>query len=109
MVNIRSEKDGVGESFRLLWITALLTLLTIVTSLSGFAAVPPSSPAYGVRMEDTWIPMKDGVRLAVKLYMADGAKAGDKFPAVLEYHPYRKDDGTAARDYPLYAYFARRG
>ena len=60
-------------------------------------------------MEDTWIPMKDGVRLAVKLYMPDGAKAGDKFPAVLEYHPYRKDDGTAARDYPLYAYFARRG
>ena len=33
----------------------------------------------------------------------------EKFPAVLEYHPYRKDDGTAARDYPLFSYFARRG
>jgi predicted acyl esterase len=44
-------------------------------------------------MEDTWIPMKDDVRLAVKLYMPHGAKAGEKFPAVLEYHPYRKDDG----------------
>ncbi len=37
--------------------------------------------------------MKDDVRLAVKLYMPHGAKAGEKFPAVLEYHPYRKDDG----------------
>jgi predicted acyl esterase len=60
-------------------------------------------------MENTWIPMKDGVRLAVTLYMPDGGKASEKFPAVLEYHPYRKDDGTAERDYSLYAYFVRRG
>ena len=53
--------------------------------------------------------MKDGVRLAVTLYMPDGGKAGEKFPAVLEYHPYRKDDGTAQRDYALYSYFVRRG
>jgi len=109
IVKIRIEKNGVGEIFRLLLLPALLILLTVASALSSFATVPPSPPAYGIRMEDTWIPMKDGVRLAVKLYMPDGAKAGDKFPAVLEYHPYRKDDGTAARDYPLYAYFARRG
>ena len=53
--------------------------------------------------------MKDGVRLAATLYMPDGAKAGEKFPALLEYLPYRKDDGTAAGDYPKHAYFARRG
>ena len=53
--------------------------------------------------------MKDGIRLAVTLYMPDGGKAGEKFPAVLEYHPYRKDDGTAQRDYELYSYFVRRG
>jgi uncharacterized protein len=41
--------------------------------------------------------------------MPDGGKAGEKFPAVLEYHPYRKDDGTAERDYSLYSYFVRRG
>ena len=52
-------------------------------------------------MENVWIPMKDGVRLAVTLYRPDGGKAGEKFPAVLEYHPYRKDDGTAERDYSL--------
>ena len=53
--------------------------------------------------------MKDGVRLSVTLYMPDGGKAGEKFPAVLEYHPYRKDDATASRDYPIYSYFVRRG
>ena len=60
-------------------------------------------------MEKAWIPMKDGVRLAATLYMPDGAKAKEKFPALLEYLPYRKDDGTAAGDYPKHAYFARRG
>jgi len=60
-------------------------------------------------MEKVWIPMKDGVRLAATLYMPDGAKPGEKFPALLEYLPYRKDDGTAAEDYPTHAYFARRG
>ena len=60
-------------------------------------------------MEQAWIPMKDGVRLAATLYMPDGAKEGEKFPALLEYLPYRKDDGTAAGDYPKHAYFAHRG
>ncbi len=60
-------------------------------------------------MEQAWIPMKDGVRLAATLYKPDGARAGEKFPALLEYLPYRKDDGTAAGDYPKHTYFARRG
>jgi uncharacterized protein len=75
----------------------------------GFAVEPPSPAAYGVRMERVWIPMKDGVRLAATLYMPDGAKPGEEFPALLDYLPYRKDDGTAAGDYPKNAYFARRG
>ena len=60
-------------------------------------------------MEQAWIPMKDGVRLSATLYMPDGAKPGERFTALLEYLPYRKDDGTAARDFPTQAYFARRG
>jgi uncharacterized protein len=60
-------------------------------------------------MERVWIPMKDGVRLAATLYMPEGAKPGDKFPALLDYLPYRKDDATAAEDYSKNAYFARRG
>jgi predicted acyl esterase len=60
-------------------------------------------------MENTWIPMQDGVRLAVTLYLPDGPKPEERFPAILEYHPYRKDDSSAARDYSFYAYFVRRG
>jgi uncharacterized protein len=86
-------------------VPAVLLLLTCL----GFAAEAPSPAVYSVGMENGWIPMKDGVRLAVTLYMPDRAKPGDKFPALLEYLPYRKDDGTAARDYPIHSYFARRG
>ncbi len=50
--------------------------------------------------------MKDGVRLAASLFMPSGAKPGEQFPALLEYLPYRKDDGTIERDYPLHTYFA---
>ena len=53
--------------------------------------------------------MPDGVRLSATLYMPDNAKPGEKFPALLEYLPYRKDDATAARDYPIHSYFAARG
>ncbi len=82
---------------------------TLFFPLLTFATEPPSPAKYGVRMESTWIPMKDGVRLAATLYVPDGAQAGEKLPALLEYLPYRKDDGTAAGDYPKHAYFARRG
>ena len=73
------------------------------------APLPPSAAAYGVKIEKTWIAMKDGVRLAVSLYMPTEARADEKFPALLEYLPYRKDDGTVERDYPLHTYFAHRG
>jgi uncharacterized protein len=81
----------------------------LFTSTNAHTGEPPSPPEYGVRMEQAWIPMKDGVRLAATLYIPDGAKPAEKFPALLEYLPYRKDDGTAAGDYPKHAYFAHRG
>lgn len=37
------------------------------------------------------IPMRDGVRLAADLYLPP-SPAGESFPVVLEYIPYRKDD-----------------
>jgi hypothetical protein len=83
-------------------------LLMAVLSAAG-AAVPPSAPVHGVVLQKVWIPMKDGVRLAATLYMPDPRKAGEHFPALLEYLPYRKDDDEAVRDYGTHAYFARRG
>ena len=46
--------------------------------------------AEGVKlMKNVLVPMRDGVRLAVDLYMPD---ADGSWPAVLDYRPYRKDD-----------------
>ena len=89
-----------------------LILLTLGIAVGLFAHPKPSPAAgapYGIRMVQQWIPLPDGVRLAATLYMPDGANQDEKFPALLEYLPYRKDDATAARDYPLHAYFAARG
>ena len=44
----------------------------------------------------SWIPMEDGVRLAVSLYLPEGAEEGRPAPVVLEALPYRKDDATAS-------------
>ena len=85
------------------------TALLFLFAAPVLAVEPPSPAAYGVRMENAWITMKDGVRLSVTLYLPDGQKPGERFPAILEYHPYRKDDAWAARDYGIYTYFARRG
>jgi predicted acyl esterase len=90
-------------------IAPLYVFLLGVSACEVSASEPPTLPTYGVRMEQAWIPMSDGVRLAATLYMPEGAKPTEKFPALLEYLPYRKDDGTAAGDYPKHAYFARRG
>jgi putative CocE/NonD family hydrolase len=61
-----------------------------------------------VKVQST-IPLTDGIRLAVSLYMPEGAKPDEKFPAILEYLPYRKDDWTLSRDWNLHTYFVRRG
>ncbi len=92
----------------LLMLWASLSTAGAGPSMAG-AVVAPSAPRYGVRIEKTFIPMHDGVRLAVTLYLPAGAKGGERFPALLEYLPYRKDDDEAIRDFGDHSYFARRG
>jgi putative CocE/NonD family hydrolase len=59
-------------------------------------------------IENTWIPLADGVRLAARIWMPEDAEQ-NPVPAILEYLPYRKDDGTAIRDRVLHEYFAGHG
>jgi putative CocE/NonD family hydrolase len=91
----------------------ILTFFSALAILLCFSAnlLATSLPAakYTVSMAQQWISMPDGVRLSATLYMPDNAKPDEKFPALLEYLPYRKDDSTAARDYPIHAWFAARG
>ncbi len=68
----------------------------------------PSSPEYGIRLQEAWITLPDGVRLSTDLYLPDGGRAGEKFPVLLEYLPYRKHEARS-RNYSLYSYFIQRG
>jgi predicted acyl esterase len=64
---------------------------------------------YPVKIERrVWVPMEDGTRVALTLYLPDAPGEGP-FPAVLESLPYRKDDDCFARDYKTYTYLAERG
>lgn len=59
-------------------------------------------------LEHVWIPMSDGTRLSARIFLPDGLD-GAPAPAVLEYIPYRKRDGTRGRDAPMHGYFAQAG
>ena len=59
-------------------------------------------------IENTWIPMPDGTRLAARIWLPADAEA-NPVPAVLEYLPYRKRDGTVVRDHLTHPYFAGHG
>ncbi len=59
-------------------------------------------------IENEWITLADGTRLAARIWMPEGAE-NDPVPAVFEFLPYRKRDGTCARDESTYPVFAAAG
>ncbi|MDK3073649.1 CocE/NonD family hydrolase [Sedimentitalea sp. JM2-8] len=59
-------------------------------------------------LPDMGITLADGCRLSARVWRPVDADA-DPVPAILEYLPYRKRDGTCARDALTHPYFARRG
>jgi uncharacterized protein len=59
-------------------------------------------------VENCWIPMADGCRLAARIWLPVDADSAP-VPAILEYIPYRKRDFTRARDEPMHHYFAGHG
>jgi putative CocE/NonD family hydrolase len=58
--------------------------------------------------ERIFIPLADGTRLAARIWLPEDADA-DPVPAVLEYLPYRLNDGTASGDHQQMSYFAGCG
>ncbi|MBK1698907.1 CocE/NonD family hydrolase [Rhodovibrio salinarum] len=58
--------------------------------------------------EETWIPLKDGTRLAARIWRPKDAEQ-TPVPAILEYLPYRKRDLTHARDAQMHPYWAGHG
>lgn len=78
----------------------------VLVSTSGFGAdaahttpwkLPEKQPIK--TLENVWIPLQDGRRLAMRIWMPESAEH-DPVPVVLEYLPYRKRDLTRGRDQP---------
>lgn len=65
-------------------------------------------PCRIIEHEDMGIPMPDGCRLSARVWMPADA-ATKPVPAVLEYIPYRKRDGTLPRDEMMHPYVAGHG
>ena len=61
-----------------------------------------------IEMPNLSILMPDGCRLSARAWMPVNAQ-NKPVPAVLEFLPYRKRDGTTARDCLTHPYFAKRG
>ena len=60
------------------------------------------------QLDYVWIPMRDGARLAARVWLPVDAEA-DPVPAILEAVPYRLSDGMATRDVLIHPYWAARG
>ena len=74
---------------------------------------PPSSMTQNSLREicedaDYGITLSDSTRLSTRLWKPIDA-LGDPVPVILEFLPYRKRDGTNARDALTHPYFAQRG
>jgi putative CocE/NonD family hydrolase len=59
-------------------------------------------------IEHTLIPLKGGTTLAARIWLPDDAERSP-VPAILEYLPYRKRDGTFERDALTHPYLAGHG
>ena len=69
---------------------------------------PPDSPGPVRMIENEWIELPDGVRVAIRLWLPHDAES-HPVSAILDSVPYRKSDGTAIGDAAWGTYFAAHG
>ena len=79
----------------------------LLATVAALALASP--PLYPFTVSHERLRMPDGVELAVTFWRPVPRDSAERFPVLLEYLPYRKDDSFYRRDYPLYEYFVRRG
>ena len=93
---------------------------SLVAPLCAAGYLPPATPKWTLPerkpfkiVENEWIPMQDGIRLAARFWIPEGATA-KPVPVVFEYLPYRlwddlrwRDDATAANLAPYGIAFVR--
>jgi len=82
----------------------LAGLVAAALALTACAPVDDDDPI----IEQVWISLDDGVRLAADIFMPRGESESGPYPVLLEYLPYRKDEARS-RNYSLYSYFLDAG
>lgn len=94
--------------FRLLSVFASSALrgLLVLVMLASVVAVAAAED--GIVIEEVWIEMPDGARLATDLYRPADLAEDERVPVLLEYLPYRKTE-SRSRNYAVYSYFLSRG
>ena len=92
--------------------SAWLAFLLLCPLAQPAGSASESETLHGIRLEEAWITLPDGVRLAADLYRPSDPRSSDPapgpFPVLLEYLPYRKTEARS-RNYGLYSYFVERG
>ena len=81
--------------------------ITSAAAISPVATGVSANAHYDIEVREEWITLADGVRLSATLYAPKARHRGEKFPAVLEYLPYRKDESK--NHAPVHRYFAEHG
>ena len=71
-------------------------------------AVITEFPRKVKEIENTFIPLAEGIQLAARIWLPEDAEK-DPVPAILEFLPYRKRDGTSERDALNHPYVAGHG
>ena len=78
----------------------------VPTTIGAAGVEKPAT--HGMEIQPARIRMPDGVQLAADIYRPTGGPSGEKFPVLVEYLPYRMYEARS-RNWPLYAYFVKRG
>src|ERR1700691_6560433 len=90
MKDIHDLEGAVGRREVLLGINGTLLMLgatTAAPSLSSQLALPTRGVFKVREIENSWLPMPDGVKLAARIWLPDNPQQ-PKVPAILNYCPY---------------------
>jgi uncharacterized protein len=111
MQDVHDLEGSVSRRELLLGMNGALLMLGATTSAVALTS-HPASPRPGVfkvrEIENTWIPMPDGVKLAARIWLPDSAQQ-PPVPAILNYCPYFARIFTRDEDDARFPYFASHG
>jgi uncharacterized protein len=111
MQDDRDEADLLSRRELLVAINAALLALGVSPLMPAFARTSASPPAgaHNVHeMDDVWIPMPDGVKLATRIWLPDDARQ-HPVPAIFNYCPYFARLFTRPDDDARFPYYASHG